>query len=242
MNKVILVIGIIAVIVIFLIIVAYFFIEKPIQSESEIQYSNLNLKVLNHGNQVAEQYYISSFSNLISNGSTLSKDYLQAKVLINNSYTVFIDGKDIYSNYTTFFLESWNKELIMNVDKINKINMKLSGEMGANNLILNLTSDSSIKNRLLCFRWGSSIISVSINNFTRTDVPERLKIDKCYDINIDKTSLEIPINYIDYVGTDKFIRFYLVFYDYDYKLNKIYEDGGKYYKIDDIMIEVTQSF
>jgi hypothetical protein len=242
MNNFIIVFVVLMFLAVTLISISYFYIEKPKQEQS-LEYNTINLKVINNlGSQIPANYWILSDGVVMANGTTLVKGYIKDQILVNKTFSIFVDGENISSNLTYYPIGTGihNVEATLKVYKIGNVTASIQGDL-TSFLFINILSDTPLFNKLVCFRWSPNVITVSLDKLQKVDAPSRLKVDKCYELSIPNNYTSFPVNYRIYErGPRDFIKIYILNGDYSIdNLNEIkYEKAGKPIKIPDIELNI----
>lgn len=221
-----------------LIFLTYIFIEKPIQNQ-EVLYNNINIKIIDKNeNILVENYTISIDGIEFKKGKSVDKGYILEKLPLNKSFTIFIEGEDIYNEER--FIEvkpsiiPININVIIDVNKLGNLTIS-QNETLENDELINLTifSEGAVNNLFACLYWTKNIISVDImnTNITKLDnseIPQRYKMIKCYNLNLNlyNSTQIISLKYKKYLEfNNDFIK--VVFIDGDYSANKTLQIGNK---------------
>jgi len=243
MQKAFLILGVAVLVIIGAIAVSYFFIEKTIVADS-LKNIELSIKSVNeNGDNIINNYFILTDGFIFKQGKTVEGGYIKDNVPYNKSFSVFFDDDNIYSSFHDFNsnLNIQQLEVVNRARAIGQTNLSYSGTFWADNPInLSINSTDVINNMLLCIHWSRGIISSTISGFDKYIVPSRVKMEKCYLLESNETSLIIPITYKKYNtnNNEDFLEVMLVFGNYDYTRTLKFEENSSYYKIEDVKLKI----
>ena len=232
-SKAIITIVVIALIFAATFVFTYYFYEKPNQEAvAAMPQHNLSIAFFDEETrqQLVAEYIIVVNNEVIKVGKSLSEGYIRERVRINDSFYIYsINGSNKYYNtqYIYTGIES-------NVSRNIKIDIDLIqvGSLDAVQLsdldkikTLRLSSNGTIKSMFVCIYWSSNLLSASMLNYTRVDVPDFLitKANKCYDTKefLKRSSIDLMFDYrvINSWTSQDFIRVYV--FDRDITINSI---------------------
>ncbi|MEK6885317.1 MAG: hypothetical protein AABY22_37140, partial [Nanoarchaeota archaeon] len=101
-------------------------------------------------------------------------------------------------------------------------------------IVLNISIIEYIQASAVCFQWTRNLLTVSLQNYSKIEIPERLKnkVVKCYDLKTDLNDESILLN-VSYkeiapLQLSDEIIIYIIDSDYRIDLNKLfYENEDK---------------
>jgi len=209
-------------IIITIVVLLYFFYEKPIQdNKEESKGIFLNIYATENGKYVITGYKIFTDNYLFLNGKTLDSVPVAIEAEYNKSFYIYnynLEGQYYYSyiiDDTTY--SSDNKRVNLILEKSENLNIIKNGSLDDDNIYFNLTSNN-FRGLKYCIKWGPHIIYVKVNN-TDNLINKPLgyeNYDKCYEtnLNLNKNNYyNFSINYKAYTNLDKSDYIELTFFD-----------------------------
>jgi len=210
--------AVIVIIFVFILIIAggiglYFYFEIPAQN-TEALFNTVNLRAFDSetGDQIRVDYLITitPAHTPYIRGTTLSENYVQEKLPLNNSFSVFTVNREGQEYYTSFEEFSNPNPIIINANSTKDFRIdfemfeggdliveSLSEWPNNNPYALKLTSKGKIKNLGFCVRWSTHLLGVYNDDYVSEPMPTRLEnlYDRCWNMNTDlKEGEEIILN------------------------------------------------
>ena len=206
-------------------IIAFIFYEKPAQEDAKkMYYNNFSLKAFNYSSKqsIDAHYYLKSDKMIERFGETTKESYVLEVVPTNDSYDILFYEDGFYSQFYAYNLNNMKESTYrVSGDLIPFGEIKIipiGNFLQLNSMNVLLVKEGEFRMNMLCIRWGTNIMTASIESKQRVEPPSRLtgKVDKCYHI---QNETQVILNYARYNGVaiDDYIR--IVAIDEDYTID-----------------------
>lgn len=197
MNKFLVIFVSILVISVIVIVAVYYQYEKPAQQNILPELHNVSVRIMDFDSQKEIK---SNFAVLINNQKEIDsyyfgEGYLQNLVRVNESFIIYsYNSSDCYyPGYFNYAADPAAKPIRADIysKKCGNLSISHIGELLAyDNIVLNITSNGYSNNVGVCLHWSNNILTVSMQNLTKVQVPKRLQnfAVKCYSLNTNMTN------------------------------------------------------
>lgn len=212
----------------------YFKYEKPAENNSQVIY-NLNVKLLSGGRQVSEPFVIVMNGQIYKMINSSSETYTSTELPANSSFTLYTNSQHYYNtkeDFNTFGIERDIRKDI-ELKPYGNVTINITNTLIDKEIFVDITSNGTIKNPIICFRWSKNIVGVYTYNMSQINKPSRIenKVDKCFQIADEITDTKkiviLTFKWFGNIDQGDYIKSYLIDADVHYYGDLMAEDNNK---------------